>query len=347
MGLNFVIQRNWPIILMITFLGFFYSFIFFNSTSFPHAQELISPIHVETSERSLKVREEAFKNNILNDKQLLHSLTSTAIVAILLGLLANAYLVSRKLRGQPLLGRTLEHSRSLWGLRQVFEVFLFLMVIESIIISLEMGVNQVVDLSWIDKDFFLLGNSLVRDMSATGLVLWLVKSKYHLPVSEIGLTRKDAWLNIGRGLLAYLAMLPILMVLLWLVSFIADSFAYEPPPQAVVQMYLKETRGNMFLAIFSVFVALVGPAIEEIFFRGFAYKAFRTRFGVIWALLLSSLIFALLHNTLVAFVPIFLLGLLLAYLYERTGSLLPSMTLHCLHNSVMVGFTLLFRAHSG
>ena len=60
----------------------------------------------------------------------------------------------------------------------------------------------------------------------------------------------------------------------------------------------------------------------------------------------TSGIFALLHLNLIAFLPIFILGLCLSFLYEKTGSLVPCMVLHMTHNLIMVGMTLGFHTLS-
>ena len=149
--------------------------------------------------------------------------------------------------------------------------------------------------------------------------------------------------NVGIGVLSYLAMIPLLLAVLFLISVAAKFFSYEPSPQRVVEMFLKESRvGNLVFLTF--FVALLEPAIEEIFFRGFVYKAFRTAWGVGRAMVISALIFAVVHMNVVAFLPIFVLGIFLAYLYEHTGSLVSSMTAHMLHNLLMVSLTLGFKS---
>ena len=81
----------------------------------------------------------------------------------------------------------------------------------------------------------------------------------------------------------------------------------------------------------------LGPFIEEIFFRGFVYGALKHRFGIRKAIFLSALFFSFLHTNPMGFFPILVLGLLLAYLYEKTGSLIPSITVHMLHNGVLLG----------
>ncbi|HXV19228.1 MAG TPA: CPBP family intramembrane glutamic endopeptidase, partial [Candidatus Omnitrophota bacterium] len=101
------------------------------------------------------------------------------------------------------------------------------------------------------------------------------------------------------------------------------------------------------LIYFTFFVAILGPIIEEVFFRGFAYTAFRRKWGVVRGMLASSAVFALMHMNLIAFFPIFVLGIFLAYLFEKTGSLVPSMTVHMVHNLIMVSLTLGFKSATG
>jgi membrane protease YdiL (CAAX protease family) len=91
-----------------------------------------------------------------------------------------------------------------------------------------------------------------------------------------------------------------------------------------------------FLLYTSLFAAIAGPIIEEIFFRGFFYSAVKKYIGVFWATLITAAMFAGLHAHLVGFMPIFALGILLAYLYEKTGTLVSSITVHVIHNVGMV-----------
>jgi membrane protease YdiL (CAAX protease family) len=107
-------------------------------------------------------------------------------------------------------------------------------------------------------------------------------------------------------------------------------------------MYLRK-GAEPYLIYLTLFVAVLGPVFEEIFFRGFAYPPFRQRFGVRWAMVGVSAIFALFHMNAILFIPIFLLGVFLVTLYEKTGSLVPSITAHICHNLIMVGLTLGFK----
>ena len=90
--------------------------------------------------------------------------------------------------------------------------------------------------------------------------------------------------------------------------------------------------GGLLLAL--LLGGVVAPVAEEIFFRGYLYTGMRARWGVGWALAVSSLIFALIHLTPGVLPPLFIMGLLLAYLYERSDSLWPSILLHATINSI-------------
>ena len=79
---------------------------------------------------------------------------------------------------------------------------------------------------------------------------------------------------------------------------------------------------------------IVAPLTEEIFFRGFVFGALRDRLGVGVAIVLSALVFAAAHLQPYALPALFALGALLAWLYQLTGSLWPSILMHSTINTV-------------
>lgn len=88
-------------------------------------------------------------------------------------------------------------------------------------------------------------------------------------------------------------------------------------------------------------VCAVAPLAEEIFFRGFLFGALR-KYGLVPAAGITGLAFGLAHvaSAPIGFiVPLAVLGVLLCLLYARTGSLYPSIALHCLNNSVAFGIS--------
>jgi membrane protease YdiL (CAAX protease family) len=85
------------------------------------------------------------------------------------------------------------------------------------------------------------------------------------------------------------------------------------------------------------------PVVEEILFRGFLQPAVRTTFGKLKAIFISGLLFALIHLNAHVFLQIFILGLLLAYLFEKTESLIAPITVHICHNTATLAFLISFK----
>ena len=83
-------------------------------------------------------------------------------------------------------------------------------------------------------------------------------------------------------------------------------------------------------------LAVVTPVAEEVFFRGFVFAGLAPRLGVGWAMVVSSAVFSLFHLDVGVLIPIFVTGLLLAWLYHRTGSLWPGMLAHGGQNALAV-----------
>lgn len=89
-------------------------------------------------------------------------------------------------------------------------------------------------------------------------------------------------------------------------------------------------QGWLWLVVLAVFVA---PLCEEFLFRALIYRGLRqsSRFAV--AAVASAAIFAVVHPPL-AFIPVFVLGVVSAWGFERSGSIMTSVTAHMVHNMI-------------
>ena len=85
------------------------------------------------------------------------------------------------------------------------------------------------------------------------------------------------------------------------------------------------------IIIFSVAIA---PIVEEFVFLFFIYGVIKRYVGGLLAVILSALLFAAAHGHIPSFVPLFVLGSCFAIAYEWSGSILVSMTMHSLFNSL-------------
>ena len=83
-----------------------------------------------------------------------------------------------------------------------------------------------------------------------------------------------------------------------------------------------------------VFAVAIAPLVEEFVFRFFIYGVLKRYIGCFLGVILSSLLFAAAHAHFPSFVPLFVLGSCFAIAYEWSGSILVSMTMHSLFNSL-------------
>jgi membrane protease YdiL (CAAX protease family) len=79
--------------------------------------------------------------------------------------------------------------------------------------------------------------------------------------------------------------------------------------------------------------AVVAPFVEEVFFRGFVFAGLRHQWGWQKAAFVSAGIFAVAHIIPTSIPPIFILGLIFAYLYHLSGSIWPAILMHMLVNT--------------
>ncbi len=337
---------------MAAFTVFFYLFLFAVSHMGGHEASLTRKAlgasekdHRTVSER-MERKEERFKENLIRRPRLMSFLGLSFFLVFFAGLAVEFHwLLCFFQKKPPIEGTGLVPAPSSWGMTEIFQLFIGMFFIEACLLSAELALSIWVHWSEGAKDFLVVFNGFVRDVLVTLWVVVLVTRLKKTSLSSLGLTKESFFKNVRTGFCSYWGMVPILVVLLFWTSILAKTFSYDPPAQAVVEIYLKESTEH-YLVFFTLFVAVLGPVFEEIFFRGFAYTALRSRFGVGAAMTLTALVFSALHLNLTAFLPIFFLGLFLAYLYERTGSLVPSMTAHVLHNVMMVGLTLGFKSLS-
>ena len=237
-----------------------------------------------------------------------------------------------------------------WGLSAVLKTVL-LFIMGSVGLSLLLGILKWFPFRQADSNFLILLHTTLSDILCVGLVIYFIPPslaqsakpdgsaggrRYGGDWRDLWFRNTRFWKDIWVGIQGYLVVLPLFIAALVLLLVVVQLFSVEPPPHPLVEVFLEEEKSPLITA-YSIFLAcIVGPFLEEIFFRGFCYPALKNRWGQGWALVLSSAFFAAIHQNLFAFIPVFILGLALGYLYEKRGTLLPSITLHILHNSVFI-----------
>lgn len=119
----------------------------------------------------------------------------------------------------------------------------------------------------------------------------------------------------------------------------------QPVPSNTRNIFIQVPHGPGLLLYALLVSAVAAPICEEIFFRGMIFRYLRRRWPLWLAALVSATIFGAAHlspATSPLIVPVLaFIGLVLALVYERTGSLTNSMMLHALNNGVLTTLTYL------
>ncbi len=171
------------------------------------------------------------------------------------------------------------------------------------------------------------------------LILGIIMAAYTFPLGlrrGLGLTARRWLYDTFRGILAYLAVLPICMGLLALSMWILPE-GLKKEHHALVLLGLKELPPVWkAMAVFGA--VILAPLAEEVFFRGLLQSMVRRYTGGAWpAIIISSAIFAAMHwATPQAIVPLFALAVVLGYNYEHTGRLYGPILIHALFNAVII-----------
>ena len=100
---------------------------------------------------------------------------------------------------------------------------------------------------------------------------------------------------------------------------------------------------NVGLLILDLFLlGIIPPICEEIFFRGLLYNGLKKNFKPFVSVVISALLFALMHQNITQFVYQFVLGIALAQIMERTNNLLYPMLLHMSNNLFTILLSYMF-----
>ncbi|MEL7001850.1 MAG: type II CAAX endopeptidase family protein [Bacteroidota bacterium] len=113
---------------------------------------------------------------------------------------------------------------------------------------------------------------------------------------------------------------------------VINSFlgAFIPMPQFFIDIF-EEFMGEEGIYTFLT-VAVAAPILEELIFRGVILNGLLKNYSPLKAIMISSLLFGLLHLNPWQFIAAFNLGVLAGWVFYRTGSIIPAIAVHFVNN---------------
>lgn len=131
----------------------------------------------------------------------------------------------------------------------------------------------------------------------------------------------------------------ITMAFIVMVMTVAAAFVVEPinmllpeMPEDLIQSMEQMMNAPAWLTLISI--SVFAPFFEEWLCRGIVLRGMLKKFGPAWAIILSSLFFAIIHMNIWQGIPAFLIGLVFGYVYYKTGSLKLTMLMHFTNNTL-------------
>lgn len=189
----------------------------------------------------------------------------------------------------------------------------------------------------------LAGTYLLSNGPGWFYIYWFAFRRKKIPLlSGLKLTGVSGSM-VGRvfmGLAAWMAAVPVVLIAFAISNVLFGTHGSQSP---VLSILFQVARSNNLpaIALFYLSLSVLAPLCEEPLFRGLLYQGLRARIGVAGGAIISALLFAVLHLDPGGLGPLFALGLVLAIVFEKSGSLVPSIITHGLWNGANFTVSLL------
>ncbi len=224
-----------------------------------------------------------------------------------------------------------------WGWRDVGKAIVLLIIGTLILAALTVGytvyTDTIIDASagMAAAPLFWLG-ALIYGVVILGVYLFAVR-RAHGDWSVLGFRAFSLWWLPLIPILALIELMGMSIINLVLVLPFTGGTFENPQVEALTGGSALSARAFGLLLIL---VAVIAPIAEELFFRGMLYPLLRQRWSARVAIVLNGFVFALIHFIPLLIPGLFFVGMVLAWVRERSGSIIPCILLHAAQNSIVL-----------
>lgn len=144
------------------------------------------------------------------------------------------------------------------------------------------------------------------------------------------------------GVLLFTVVQPAIELIGWLNSLLPVPELFGDLQDSMMESIKAFLQTDNSIVLGLLYIAAVPAIFEEILFRGYIMRSLEKDWGIMWAIIASSLIFGLFHLQLANVLPLATLGFLLAYLTWISDSLIPAIIAHFFNNGSQVVLSSLY-----
>lgn len=180
-------------------------------------------------------------------------------------------------------------------------------------------------------------STVFQSLLASGLTLMLLISFYLTRFNRTKTMGLDVW---GNANVRTITICVLIIIAAMIFQGVYQTFLPNVKMQEHMRMLVTAMPDDLLSKLTLFFaIAVMAGLTEEILFRGFLQNAVGRYVNFHLAIILSALIFALVHGQPEAFIPLAVLGGAFGYVYHITKSLRLAILLHILNNSAALIFS--------
>ena len=171
--------------------------------------------------------------------------------------------------------------------------------------------------------------TIISDILAIMVLIFVAKRVQTR--DELGLAGMPTWTDIGLSPIAFVVSLLFGAALAWIFGAIFPWFqATEVQQIGGLTPYMPQLDKY----VSAIAIVILVPIAEEIIFRGWFYGKMRERLSIPIAVLITSLLFAMVHDQWNVKVNVFALSVVLCILRELTGTIYAGILTHMIKNGI-------------
>jgi membrane protease YdiL (CAAX protease family) len=118
---------------------------------------------------------------------------------------------------------------------------------------------------------------------------------------------------------------------------VLTQLGHEPVVQQAVQMVMA-TEHPVEVGLQIISVVIMAPIAEELLFRGILFNTIKHAGYPLAGMFASAALFALVHGSMALMLPLFVMGFALAWVYEKSGSIIAPIVMHATFNAINFTF---------
>lgn len=183
----------------------------------------------------------------------------------------------------------------------------------------------------------MIENSLIQILSLITSTL-IIKAIYKIKISDVfrrdeSVTLpRDAKHRITRGIKLFAIVYTINVVCSLVVMLIEMAFNKSGISVPDVDFSFSKNNASTIIIYFLATI-VIAPIIEEFIFRGLILKLLKP-YGLWFSVIITSMMFAIMHGNIPQGIGAFFIGMILAIVTIKTGSVVPAIFLHAMNNLI-------------